>query len=75
MKEQKLWIENLNVEQKTVPDCGASKGEEPFSESLSVCRWYTKCEAVRRQAKLMRGCLFKCSNSDRYIRPPSEREQ
>ena len=38
-----LWANDKGI---TVPDCGASEGEGPFSESLSVCSWHTQytCE-------------------------------
>ena len=43
-------IHGANVKGETVPDYGASEGEGPFSEGLSVCSWHTKHEAVRRWA-------------------------
>ena len=58
LSELRSLIYGANVKGETVPDCGASEGEGPFSESLSVCSWHTKREAVRRWAKLTRGCVF-----------------
>ena len=51
-------IYGADVKGETVPDCGPSEGEGPFPESLSVCNWRTKREAVRRWSKLTRGCIY-----------------
>ena len=57
LSEWKSEINGANVKGEAVQDCGASEGEGPFSESLSACGWHTKSEAVRRWAKLTRGCV------------------
>ena len=48
LSEWRSRIYGANVKRETVPDCGASEGVGTFSESLSVCGWHTKHEAVRR---------------------------
>ena len=48
LSERRSRIYGANVKRETVPDCGTSEGEGPFSEYLSVCSWCTKRKAVRR---------------------------
>ena len=79
LSEYRIRIYGANVKRETVPDCGASVGEGPFSKSLPVCGWHTKREAVRRWAKLTRGCLFMqqfwqipCTTSERQQRHRAE---
>ena len=47
-----------SVKGETVLNCGASEGEGPLSESLSVCGEHTESETVRGRANVMRGFVF-----------------
>ena len=57
LSEWRSRVYGANVKLETVPDCVASEKEGPFSEGLSVCGWNTKRKAVRRWAKLTKGCI------------------
>ena len=52
-------VESIELMSKgRLADCGANEGEWPYSEYRSVCNWRTRRGAVRRWAKLMRGCVL-----------------
>ena len=68
LTECRSRIYGANGKGETVPDCGPIEGEGPFSESLSVCSWHTKREAVRRWVKLMSMMTYRAEGQQCVVR-------